>query len=480
LYITSGPRFLLPAAKPLKMRARATVAEAAVDIGERRQASILVLAPVGRIDNLTSTEFQARLLAAITSGSADVVVDFSAVEYISSAGLRALMTASRQKPKERRLAVARLNAVVHEIFTISRFSHLVPIFATVEEASTAWEAPPRIPEAEPQVEVKAEPAAPLCVHFWGTRGSLPAPLRERAVRGKIRDALLAARGRTLDTPEAIDAFIDHALPFSVRGTFGGNTSCVEIITGSEEEYVLCDLGTGVREFGNRVLREHGRGRKHCFNVFLSHPHWDHIMGFPFFTPAYIPGNHIRIYGGHDVLSEVLHTQQSAPFFPVNFRTLASTIEFITLEPGRVYEVAGLSVTSLKQFHTGDSYGYRFSRGGKAIVYSTDCEHKYTSLDDSYPFVDFYRDADLLIFDAMYSLGDSVSVKEDWGHSSNVIAVELAQAARVKRLALFHHEPVLNDQMIEGVLADTVRFEWISRRGHEVEVISAYDGLELEL
>jgi anti-anti-sigma factor len=453
------------------------VAGSAMDIGERRQANILVLAPVGRIDNLTSTEFQTRLLAAVTSSSADVVVDFSGVEYISSAGLRALMTATRQKAKERRLAVARLNAVVHEIFTISRFAHLVPIFATVEQASAAWEAPAQAQPAAQRVEADADPAAPLRVHFWGTRGSLPAPLRERAVRGKIRDALLAARGRTLDTPEEIDTFIDHALPFSVRGTFGGNTSCVEIITGGDE-YLLCDLGTGVREFGNRVLAEHGRGEKHCFNIFLSHPHWDHIMGFPFFAPAYIPGNRIRVYGCHNVLNEVLHTQHSAPFFPVDFRTLASTIEFIVLDPGRTYEVAGLSVTSIKQFHTGDSFGYRFSRGGKAIVYSTDCEHKYTSLDESYPFVEFYRNADLLIFDAMYSLGDSVSIKEDWGHSSNVVAVELAHAARAKRLVLFHHEPVLNDRMIEGVLADTVRFEWISRRGDKVEVISAYDGLDL--
>jgi phosphoribosyl 1,2-cyclic phosphodiesterase len=319
----------------------------------------------------------------------------------------------------------------------------------------------------------------LRVRFWGTRGSLPAPLREQAVRGKIRDALLAARGRTLDTPEAIDAFIDHALPFSVRGTFGGNTSCVEIITGGDE-YVLCDLGTGVREFGTRLLQEHGPARKHCFNVFLSHPHWDHIMGFPFFAPAYIPGNRIRVYGCHSTLSQVLHTQQSEPFFPVDFRSLASTIEFVTLEPGHTYEVAGLAVTSIKQFHSGDSYGYRFSRGGKSIVYSTDCEHKYSLLDESYPFVEFYRNADLLIFDAMYSLGDTVSVKEDWGHSSNVVAVELAQAAQVKRLALFHHEPVLDDRMIEVVLADTVRFEWISRRGDKVEVISAYDGLELRV
>jgi phosphoribosyl 1,2-cyclic phosphodiesterase len=406
-----------------------------------------------------------------------VVIDFSGVEYISSAGLRALMTASRQKPKERRLAAARLNAVVHEIFTISRFSHLVPIFATVEEASAAWEAPVQPHPAAPHPDARAEPEASLHVRFWGTRGSLPAPLREQAVRGKIRDALLAARGRTLDTPDAIDAFIDHALPFSVRGTFGGNTSCVEIITGGDE-YVLCDLGTGVREFGTRLLREHGPARKHSFNVFLSHPHWDHIMGFPFFAPAYIPGNLIRVYGCHSSLSEVLHTQQSAPFFPVDFRSLAATIEFVTLEPGRTYEVAGLSVTSIKQFHSGDSYGYRFSRGGKSIVYSTDCEHKYSLLDESYPFVEFYRNADLLIFDAMYSLGDTVSVKEDWGHSSNVVAVELAQAAQAKRLALFHHEPVLDDRMIEVVLADTVRFEWISRRDGKVEVISAYDGLEL--
>jgi anti-anti-sigma factor len=448
-----------------------------VDIGERRQANILVLAPVGRIDNLTSPEFQARLLAAVTTGSTDVVIDFSAVEYISSAGLRALMTASRQKPRERRLAVARLNAVVHEIFTISRFSHLVPVFATVEEASAAWEASVQAEPAAPPASAEAEPAASLRVRFWGTRGSLPAPLRAGAIRGKIREVLLAARGRALDTPEAIDAFIDEALPFSVRGTFGGNTSCVEIITGSDE-YVLCDLGTGVREFGTRLLREHGPGRKYCFNIFLSHPHWDHIMGFPFFAPAYIAGNRIRIYGCHDVLSEVLHTQQSSPFFPVDFRSLAATIEFVTLEPGRTYEIAGLSVTSIKQFHTGDSYGYRFFQGAKSVVYSTDCEHKYSGLDESYPFVGFYRNADLLIFDAMYSFGDMISVKEDWGHSSNVIGVELAQAAQVKRLVLFHHEPVLDDRMIEGALADTVRFEWISRRGGKVEVISAYDGLEL--
>jgi len=243
---------------------------------------------------------------------------------------------------------------------------------------------------------------------------------------------------------------------------------------------LCDLGSGVREFGNRVLREHGRGRKHCFNIFLSHPHWDHIMGFPFFAPAYIPGNRIRIYGCHQGLEEALGTQHSAPWFPVEFGSLAATIEFVTLEPGRVCEIAGLSVTAITQPHSGDSYAYRFYKGGKSVVYATDGEHEPDYLDDSYPFVEFSRSADLMIFDAMYSLGDTVSVKKHWGHSSNVVAVELAHAAQVKRLALFHHDPVLDDRMLEVVLGDTVRFEAISRRGARTEVISAYDGLELTI
>jgi ribonuclease BN (tRNA processing enzyme) len=118
----------------------------------------------------------------------------------------------------------------------------------------------------------------------------------------------------------------------------------------------------------------------------------------------------------------------------------------------------------------------FSKGAKSVVYSTDCEHKDDHFDESYPFVEFYRNAELLIFDAMCSLGDTVSAKEHWGHSKNIVAVELAQAAQVKRIALYHHDPILDDRMIDVVLADTVRFEAISRHGAKVDVLAAYDGL----
>jgi len=317
----------------------------------------------------------------------------------------------------------------------------------------------------------------MLIRFWGTRGSLPAPLNYRAVRAKIREALLAARGRNFEAPEAVDAFIERELPFSVGGAYGGNTSCVELVTGGEE-FVLCDLGSGAREFGNGILAKYGAAKTHRFNVFMSHLHWDHIMGFPFFTPAFIPGNVIRIHGCHQELREAFMRQQSDPCYPVDFRSLGATIEFVQLEPGRSYDIDGLSVRPILQNHAGDSYGYRFQRGGKTVLYSTDCEHKFEVLDETYPFVEFFRAADLLIFDAMYSLADQVSVKEDWGHSSNMIAVEIAQLAGVRHLVLFHHEPIYDDRMIERILGETRRWDEISGSGQALTITSAYDGLEI--
>src|SRR5581483_11276485 len=114
----------------------------------------------------------------------------------------------------------------------------------------------------------------MLIRFWGTRGSLPAPLNYRAVRAKIRAALIAALEHRLDDPEAVYRFIDGELPFSVRGTFGGNFSCVELACG--DQFVLCYMGSGAREFGNALLARYGPARKHRFNIFMSHLHWDHI------------------------------------------------------------------------------------------------------------------------------------------------------------------------------------------------------------
>src|SRR5262249_5017975 len=146
-----------------------------------------------------------------------------------------------------------------------------------------------------------------------------------------------------------------------------------------------------------------------------------------------------------------------------------------------HQIAGMRVTLLRQQHSGVSYGYRFESGQKTVVYSTDSEHKLGDSAESDGFVEFFRDADLVIFDAMYSLADAISVKADWGHSSNIVAVELCQMAGARHLCLFHHEPVHNDEAIDRVLAETRRFEEISRGGYAPRRVSAaYDGMEITL
>lgn len=316
------------------------------------------------------------------------------------------------------------------------------------------------------------------VVFWGTRGSLPTPLSAKAVNAKIVNALVKGAAAGLTTAEKARAFCERELSFAEARTYGGNTACVQIDTGGD--YLICDLGTGVREFSLAALAKHGPTKPQTYHVLVSHVHWDHIMGFPFFVPAFIPGNTIKIYSCHEHLEAAIRGQNKGPCFPVEFEKLAARIEFHRLEPGARHDIAGTSVTSFAQLHGNDSYGYRIERGAKSVVYTTDAEHKPENAAEMERAAEFFRGADVVIFDAMYSLAESISVKEDWGHSSNVLGVELCQMAGAKKLVLFHHEPVNDDARIDAVLAETIRFEEITRSGAPLEVVAAYDGLTLEV
>jgi phosphoribosyl 1,2-cyclic phosphodiesterase len=319
----------------------------------------------------------------------------------------------------------------------------------------------------------------VLIRFWGTRGSLPAPLNTAGLRRKLTRALLDAAGRDLDTEEKVRRYLDEGLDFAASLTFGGNTSCVEIDHGGTE-YVLCDLGSGAREFSLAAMARSRPDVPLVFHVFLSHLHWDHIQGLPFFVPTYIRGARLRLYGCHPGLEAAIRRQHGAPSFPVEFEQLAAAIEFVQLTPGETREVAGLRVTPKLQFHSGDSYAYRFERDSHSVVYSTDSEHKLDNSAAVEAFTAFFRDADLVIFDAMYSLADAFSIKEDWGHSSNVVGVELCQLAGVKHLVLFHHEPAYDDDKLTAIWRETQRLEELTRGAWPLRITAAYDGLEIRI
>jgi len=319
------------------------------------------------------------------------------------------------------------------------------------------------------------------VYFWGTKGSLPSSSLAEEIHKKIFFAIKESMAYDLKTDSDIEAFIKKHLPFYIRGSYGTNTSCIEIIGGNE--YVLCDAGTGIRDFGNNLIKNKAAKKdrqSNIFHIFLSHLHWDHIHGFPFFTPAYMPGNRINIYGFHENIREALEAQQSQPFFPVPLRYMSADIRFETLEPDREYHIAGLGIRGFKQDHPGVSYGYRFEKEGKAIVYSSDCEHREGPERDDYVFLNFFRDADLLIFDAQYSLLDAIYTKENWGHSNNIIAVELSVKAGVKRLCMFHNEPTCDDRSLWNFLEDTRKYLHLYDESYPLIIDLAYDGMEIEV
>jgi ribonuclease BN (tRNA processing enzyme) len=307
------------------------------------------------------------------------------------------------------------------------------------------------------------------VKFWGTRGSIPVSLTAPDIRAKLMLALQGARDRDLDAPGALEAYVD-GLGFDVAGTFGGHSSCVQLDTGGPE-HVILDLGTGVRPLGQNMLRRFGPGAPQTYHVFMSHLHWDHI---------YIPGNRIVIHSCHPHVESALRRQQDEPSFPVRFDYFSANIEFDIMTPAKPVDIAGTRVTAHLQRHAGDSYGWRFERDGKCLVYTTDSEHRVEDEAERIGFIRFFDRADVVIFDAMYSLADSISVKADWGHSSNIVGVELCQAAHVRKLVMFHHEPAYDDTQIARVLQETQRFEQITRDGHALEVLAAWDGLELTL
>jgi phosphoribosyl 1,2-cyclic phosphodiesterase len=313
------------------------------------------------------------------------------------------------------------------------------------------------------------------VRFWGTRGSLPVAQPATAIRTKVAKALVAASGNFFADDAAAFAFIDTHLDFATGQSYGGATSCVEI-EGGDGSFIVCDLGSGVREFGLSAAARCAAGHPRTYNIFLSHLHWDHIMGFPFFVAAFDPGATIIIHSGHADAETALRRQQEEISFPVPFDWLRATFRFVRMDPGHTYDVAGMKVETIRQYHSHDSYGFRFDNGESVVIYSTDSEHKIDNMDAEAQFESFFGDADLVICDTMYSLADSVTMKADWGHSSNIVAVDLCHAARAKRLALFHHEPTYSDDDILRMHRETIRYEELTRGDRSLEVLCAYDGL----
>ncbi len=250
------------------------------------------------------------------------------------------------------------------------------------------------------------------VTFWGVRGSIACPSEE-----------------TLK--------------------YGGNTSCVEVNCG--EFNLIFDAGTGLKNLGDKLA-----GKELNYDIFMSHTHIDHVCGFPFFKPAYSPKSRLKMWAGHlkprgRKLKDVMASIMDAPLFPISVDVLESTIIWTDFEAGEVIPLSDeVTLNTAPLNHPEGATGYRVNYDGKAICYVTDTEHKEGGLDEN--ILKLIEGADLLIYDCTYTDEEYPNFK-GWGHSTWQEGTRLCDAANVKQLAVFHHDPSHDDEFMDGVAAD---------------------------
>lgn len=228
-------------------------------------------------------------------------------------------------------------------------------------------------------------------------------------------------------------------------TAGGNTACVEVVAGDTR--IILDAGTGIRALGNERMAS---GIRHS-TILLSHLHWDHVAGLQFFTPVYVPGHRVEIASGpNGVMSHdaAIRSLFKAPFFPVDFDDLGGTVIPRELRPNDQFVIGDITITMARLNHPDPVYGYRLEHAGQSIVYATDTEH-FSCVDPT--LKKLAAGADILIYDAQYT-PDEYPSKVGWGHSTWQAGAELARAAGVPQLVLFHHDPGRSDAALAALEA----------------------------
>ena len=272
----------------------------------------------------------------------------------------------------------------------------------------------------------------MTVRIWGARGSIPCPG-----------------------------------PDTVR--YGGNTSCVEIECG--DRILVFDAGSGLRVLGNRMAH---KNKIADIDLFLSHCHIDHLIGLPFFTPAFEKGSRVRLWAGNvkpaGGLKEAVRKLMSYPLFPIEIEMARGKIEFTDFKPGETLSPqSGIVVRTAALHHPGGATGYRIEHAGKAIAYITDTEISDSAFDPA--MLALAKNAALLIIDSTYT-DDELQHHVGWGHSSWQQTVKFADAAGVKKLCLFHHDPEHDDATMDRIatMSDKVRPGTIvAREGLTIEI-----------
>ena len=237
-------------------------------------------------------------------------------------------------------------------------------------------------------------------------------------------------------------------PNAAKLRFGGHTTCVAGAVG-DDDYVVLDCGSGMRLMGAETAKSRGDAPTR-YHVFMSHYHLDHLEGLPYFQPLYNAGSHVIFHGfdsGGRSIQHVLETYMAPPYFPVRLSEVPARVDYVKAD-GQAFEVNDVTVRQLPLTHPDGSLSYRLEHGDRSLVMATDHEHGEEATDQE--LVRFADGTDYLIYDATYIPTEYERLRRGWGHSTWYAAVQIALAARVGTLVLFHHHPEYTDPELEEV------------------------------
>jgi len=280
------------------------------------------------------------------------------------------------------------------------------------------------------------------VKLWGVRGSLPTPVTPDRLRLQLEEVLKQFEQlKSAGSPISAVNFLD-ALPAHMTGGYGGNTSCGEVTAGQSR--LLIDGGSGIRNFSDYILKTDPGLNE--FHIYLTHFHWDHLIGLPFFVPLYMKGKSVHFYGVHDDLEEALHILFRKPQFPVPFKVISPQIHIHKVAARKPFKVGELQVTPFALDHPDPCWGARVEHQGKALAWAVDTEGARTSEEELGEDLPLYQNADLMVFDAQYTFGEALE-KINWGHSSGPVGIDLGLREKIKQVVFMHHDPAASDEAI---------------------------------
>jgi phosphoribosyl 1,2-cyclic phosphodiesterase len=310
--------------------------------------------------------------------------------------------------------------------------------------------------------------------IWGARGSYPTPITPEAIRSKITSVVQRVKPSDLTGPDARERFL-ASLPPWLFGTTGGNTACVELEF-SDGNRIVFDAGSGIVGMGISMLRKDPPPKE--LHIFFTHFHYDHIQGLPFLPQAYNPAVEVHFYSPLDHLYETLSEQMKHPYFPITMDDKMSKNLHFHQIPEEGISLYGRRIRWKELNHPGKAFGYRIDENDRSFGYITDIELRERDFERSPSNATFYDSLDAMIIDTQYTLDEAIE-KYDWGHSSFSLGVDFAVAWNVKRMFMFHHEPLYSDKKLDQNLQSA---RWYANRigGTELHIELAIEGMTVDV